>query len=146
MYTVNEALDEILESDNDIDSADIYLEPPDATEDTDCDSGIGASVDNLSGNQLKAGCSVTFRTRDGRQFAHDVEEDSSSSETEPQNTTDEIELPSRKKKKFSNRVWWHTDLHPELQMTLEINDLWISDRDLTPLSIFELFFMMTRMN
>ena len=35
MYTVNEALDEILESDNDIDSADIYLEPPDATEDTD---------------------------------------------------------------------------------------------------------------
>ena len=152
MYTVNEALDEILESDNDIDSANIYLESPDATEDTDCDSGdedgIGASVDNLSGNQLKAGCSVIFRTRDGRQFAHDVEDDSSSSETEPQNTTDEIELPSRKKKKFSvsNRVWRHTDLHPELQMTFEINDLWISDRDLTPLSIFELFLMMTHMN
>lgn len=86
MFTVNEALDQIMESDYDIDSADIYLEPPDVTEDTDCDSGdedgVGASVDNLSGNQLKAGCSVTLYTRDGRKFSHDVEEDSSSTETD----------------------------------------------------------------
>ena len=48
MFTLNEALDQIIESDKDIDSADIYFEPPDATGDTDCDSydedGIGVFV------------------------------------------------------------------------------------------------------
>ena len=48
MFTLNEALDQIIELDKDIDSADIYFEPPDATDDTDCDSydedGIGVFV------------------------------------------------------------------------------------------------------
>ena len=39
MFTLNEALDQIIELDKDIDSADIYFEPPDATDDTDCDIG-----------------------------------------------------------------------------------------------------------
>ena len=46
------------------------------------------TLDNLSGNHLKAGCSVTLHTRDGPKFTHDVEEGSSSTKRELQDTTE----------------------------------------------------------
>ena len=73
------------------------------------------TLDNLSGNQLKAGCcgpdtalcslldlkqwvkagcSVTLHTRDGRKYAHVVEEGSSYTERELQDATEIEEMPT----------------------------------------------------
>lgn len=77
-FTVNEVV-QMLEDDSDFEEANIFIGPPDNHgDDTDKDSGnedSGGSINNLTGNQLRASASVTKRTSQGRTIVDNLSED-----------------------------------------------------------------------
>ena len=79
-YTVNEVIS-MIEDDQDVQRADIYIDPPSDGIETDEESGNedeGGTFSNLSGRQLRSSASVTVETNDGRQRVGEI--DSSSDE------------------------------------------------------------------
>lgn len=135
LFTVNEAID-LIENDDEYAEADIFIMPPEIQDgDTDEDSGeddVAPVIENLNSRQLKARCSVTLRNRSGEvQNLSDTESDSESESDEE----DTQRAPTRKK---ATRVWNKTDLrHGDNPFPM---DNWISDKNLSPATLFELFF------
>ncbi|XP_061677877.1 piggyBac transposable element-derived protein 3-like [Syngnathoides biaculeatus] len=145
---VNEALAILMDDVQDFESADVYIEPPDVHEETDVDSGdenadgMSASVNNLCGNQLSSGCSVTLRTRTGRQtFGQDSA--SSDYDSTPSDTDSEDGAPITRKRnapKRTKRVWGHMEFDTEVNNEFDKSDATIRELDLSPAQMFELFF------
>ena len=64
----------MLEDDEDYQSADIFIEPPENALNSDEDSGdedAGGTLDNLSGNQLRASAEATVRAKGERIYLGD---------------------------------------------------------------------------
>ncbi|KAK6173087.1 hypothetical protein SNE40_016614 [Patella caerulea] len=129
LLSVNEALDRILDDEDDLNGADIFIQPPEENELTDSDSadedGIGATINNLFGRQLSAGCSVTFRTRHGRQSLDDdigqvSITDCSSSDSED-NPTSIGGLLAKKRKLSTTRKWRHGDFTEDINNHFEFD-------------------------
>ncbi|KAK6173776.1 hypothetical protein SNE40_017176 [Patella caerulea] len=147
LLSVHEALDRILDDEDDLNWADIFIQPPEENELTDSDSadedGIGATINNLSGRQLSAGCSVTFRTRHGRQsLEDDIDQvsitDYSSSDSED-NSTSIGGLLAKKRKLSTTRNWRHGDFTEDINNNFEFDTDWVEELDCTPTKLFERF-------
>ena len=116
---------------------------------TDEDSGDedDGNIDNMSGNQLRAPCTITATSsRHGRkQLTRENEE----SDTESENDADTLpstsaETPRKKSKPSIQRSFKKMDISvQDLSFETPSNSTWIADKDYSLATIFELFFMMT---
>ncbi|GFN77499.1 PiggyBac transposable element-derived protein 2 [Plakobranchus ocellatus] len=147
--TVNETLDMINDCESEYEAFNIFIEPPDVDEDTDCDSGdedgAGASLNNLSRRHLRAQCNITVRSPGGRQHldSRSASDDDTSSSSDADNSEHKHSAAKRRKKiqqKDSKMGKWEkSDLKVDSETNFDTS-CWIEERDLTPLKIFELFF------
>ena len=122
MYFRKLSLDEVValvEHENDDETVEVYIEPPDANILTDEDSGDDDDVNHLSGNQLRALAEIKSRNEDEEQEAgFDVQQ----------------LIDSSKSLKWRNKK----DVEPRNPLFPAGN--YSRYKDFTPLELFELFF------
>lgn len=134
------------------DGANIYIEPPDSHVLTDEDSGEedgGVVIDNLSGNQLLAPCTVTTTSfQHGRRLLNSEPDDDDEDDQRETGNRASIDLPStsagpptKKTKSATERLFRKSDI-PKKDLTFEGNSKsnWIEDKDYSPSTLFEMFF------